>query len=91
MYNVTLRRVRVTTVACGKAISITYSVCVSVALVIRHAMRVRLIVICGLAGCTIFFPQYLINGTIFGSKNFFEHKMCVLIFSTTFVCNISQF
>ena len=36
-----------------KVISISYFV--SVALVIRHAMRMRHIVICGLSGSTIFF------------------------------------
>jgi hypothetical protein len=35
------------------------------------------------------FPYYLINGRIFGKK-FAEHKMCVLIFSTTFVSRISH-
>ena len=30
-------------------------------------------------------PHYLINGTIFGEKKVIEHKMCVLIFCTTFV------
>jgi len=29
------------------------------------------------------FPHYLINGTIFFWKEVTEHKMCVLIFSTT--------
>ena len=39
-----------------KAISITYSQCVSVALVIQHAKRMRRIILsCGLSGCTIFF------------------------------------
>jgi hypothetical protein len=39
----------------GKAISITYCVCVFVALVSQHATRMRLIVTCGLSGYTIFF------------------------------------
>ena len=34
-------------------------------------------------------PHYLINGTIF-KKKVTEHKMCVLISSTTFVWNISH-
>jgi len=58
---------------------------VSVALVIQHAMRIRHIVICGLSGYTIFFSHYLINGTIFGKKKVTEHKICFLLFSTTFV------
>jgi hypothetical protein len=43
----------------GKAMSITYSLCVSVALIIRHAMRMRHVVI-----CDNIFPHYLINGTV---------------------------
>ena len=39
----------------GKAISIIYSDCVFVALVVQHAKRMRRIVICGLSGSTIFF------------------------------------
>jgi hypothetical protein len=56
---------------------------------LQHATR-RHIVICGLSGSTILFRHYLINGTIFG-KNVIEHKMCVLIFFTTFIRNISSF
>ena len=33
------------------------------------------------------FPHYLIQGKVFKQKNI-EHKTCVLIFSTTFICNI---
>jgi hypothetical protein len=39
----------------GKAISITYSECVFVALVIQHAKRMCHSAICGLSGSTIFF------------------------------------
>jgi hypothetical protein len=38
----------------GKEISITYSECVLVALVIQHAMCMHRIVICGLYGSTIY-------------------------------------
>jgi len=35
------------------------------------------------------FPHYLTNGMIFW-KNIVEHNICVVIFHTTFVCNISH-
>jgi len=81
---------RINTEACspnqrcrGKAISISYSECVFVALVIQQAVRRRCIILkCGLSGCTIF-THYIINDTIYG-KNFIEHKMRDLIFSTNF-------
>ena len=56
----------------------------------RHAMLMRRIVICGLPNSAIFFPHYLINDSIFEKKKFIEHKICVLIFSTTNVRNISH-
>ena len=43
----------------GKAISITYSECVSVALGIQHTMRMGHIGICGLSGPTMFFHLIL--------------------------------
>jgi hypothetical protein len=51
--NVTLGCVCANTVAVEKAISITYSKCVSVALVVQHAMCMHIIF--GLSSCTIFF------------------------------------
>ena len=58
-----------------------------VALLVWHETR-RHFVICRLCDFTIFF-DILINGTIFREK-VPEHKICVLIFSTTFISNISH-
>ena len=53
----------------GKAISITYSECVSVALVIQEANRMRrVMLLCGLSEFSIFFPHYFIKGTTFEKK-----------------------
>jgi hypothetical protein len=46
-------------------------------------------VICGLSGLNHIFPHYVIIVNDFW-KNVIEHKACVLIFSTTFVWNISH-
>jgi len=61
----------------GKAVntSITYSECVSAALGISQAMRMRNIVICGLSGSTIFFCV-ISQKTRFSGK-VTEHKICV--------------
>jgi hypothetical protein len=53
--NVTLRRFRVTIVAAEKAIRMTHSECVLMALGFQHAMGLRHITTCGLSGSTIFF------------------------------------
>jgi len=65
-YNVTLKCVRVSTVAVERAKSITYSEFVSVALVIQHAKRMRHVVIRGLSGFYHIRPHYLINDTMSG-------------------------
>ena len=54
--------------------------CVFVALVTQHAMRMRQIVNRGPAPIYNIFPRNLINGTIFEKKKkITEHKICVLI------------
>jgi hypothetical protein len=52
----------------GKEITITYSECVFVALVIQRTKRRRLIIVFGLSDSSIFFQHYLINGRICGKK-----------------------
>ena len=52
-----------------RAVSIKYSECVSVALVIQHAMRVRRITLSSVARSAVnMLPHYLIKGTIFEKK-----------------------
>jgi hypothetical protein len=64
---------------------------VFLALGIQHAMRVRHIVTCGLLRLSVFFSLYLTKKAQFSKeKNRIVNKICVLIFSTTFVPNISR-
>jgi len=70
----------------GKAISITYFVCVFVTLVVQYAMSMR--IMSTVPYPTLhYFQYYLIKARFFflKKKKVIEHKMCVLIFSTTFV------
>ena len=67
----------------GKTISITYSECVSVALVIQYAVRVRGVVLFSVACLVLsYFSHYLINGTSFWKKVFKQN--CVFVVCTTF-------
>ena len=70
-----------------KPINIAYSECVSVALVIQRAICISRIVICGPSGSTFFFQHHIIIGK---NKRRNWIRMCNLIFSTDFVCNISH-
>jgi hypothetical protein len=83
---VTSRFFRATIVVVDKTIIITYSECVSAALGIQHAVRMRNIVICALSNCTICFSRYLHR---FPKRKLLNTK-CVLIFSTPSVRNISH-
>ena len=70
----------------GKTIRITYSECVIVVLVIQCYIFIRV-----LSGCTTF--SHIISETARftgGGGGFTEYKLCVLIFSTTFVLNVSS-
>jgi hypothetical protein len=61
--------------SCGRVLSIIYSDYVFVALGIQQAMSLHHIVVCGLPGCTLFFPHYLIKGKIFQKKKVTENKI----------------
>jgi len=56
---------------------------VSVAFVIRHAMRMRHIVIRSVAGCTKFFLTFSHKRHDF-IKKVIEYKMCISIFCANF-------
>jgi len=69
----------------GKAISITYSGRVFVALGVHNAMRMLHIVICGLSGSEICFSTLSHKQHDFREKKIIEHKTCFVISYTTYV------
>ena len=72
----------------GKEMSTTYAEYVAVALVIKLAMRMRCIILLSVASLALQFYSILSHTWYVSQKKVIEH-MCVLIFSTTFVWNIS--
>jgi hypothetical protein len=58
---------------------------VHVFLLIQHAMHMHHVVMSFVAPWSVpHFSTYLINGVILGKK-VIEHKICVIVFSTTFI------
>ena len=75
-------------ICCGKTIGITFTESVFLASDILHAKHMRLVIFISVSCPDLpIFPHYLKKRHYF-KENVIEHKMCVLIFSTTFVWNI---
>jgi len=77
----------------GKAVSITYPECGFIALGIQHAMRMRLVISLSVASLAV--PIYIFFNIIsqmarFSVTNRLLNVKCVLIFSSSFISNVSQ-
>jgi len=77
---VTTRRVYVTIV--DKEINVTYSACVSAALIIQHPLRMRCTLLSPMACLAIPYFSTLSHQLHDSREEVIEYKMCVLIFST---------
>jgi hypothetical protein len=67
----------------GKAVSIKHYECVAIALVIKHAMRMRHIILHVASVVRPYFSTLCHKRNEFRKKKITEHKMCFFIFSTT--------
>jgi hypothetical protein len=68
-----------------KSVSIIYSECVFVALVIQHAKCMRPIILSSVACLATLNFSILPHKHNNFQKSIIEHKMCILIFSTTLI------
>jgi hypothetical protein len=84
-YNVTLRHVCITIVTVGN-----YSGCVSVALVIQHAKHMHSVILSSVVCPPPPYFSTLCQMANFQKKSCWTYNVCVLIFSTDFVRNISH-
>jgi hypothetical protein len=85
-----LKRVRVNVVAVEKAINITYSECVFVALIIQHTKHTHRTILSSVAWLALPHFSTLPQSRHDFRENVVDHKTCVLISYTTFVWNISH-
>jgi hypothetical protein len=68
----------------GRAINIIYFECVSVVLDMQHVKRMRRIILPSVACLAVPYSSTLSHKQYDFREIFIEHKMCVLILSTTF-------
>jgi hypothetical protein len=87
--NNTLRCVSITIVAVQKK-EVLHIRSVSAALVIQYAKRMHRIIFSSVASLAVPYISRIISLTNDFREMIVEHKMCVLVSSTTFVRNISQ-
>ena len=69
----------------GKVASVTYSECVSVALVVQHVKYMHFIILSFLACLSVQHFSVVSHKWHDFQKIVFGHRMCILVFSTTFV------